>query len=37
VFYVLASLTDPDTGPADALRAWRIEDGESSEVALHIG
>jgi proteasome lid subunit RPN8/RPN11 len=37
VFYVLASLTDPDAGPADALRAWRIEAGESSEVALRIG
>jgi proteasome lid subunit RPN8/RPN11 len=37
VFYVLASLSDPDAGPADALRAWRIEDGESHEVPLRIG
>jgi proteasome lid subunit RPN8/RPN11 len=36
-FYVLATLTDPDAGAADALRAWRILDGESHEVALTIG
>jgi proteasome lid subunit RPN8/RPN11 len=35
--YVLATLTDPDAGAADALRAWRILDGESHEVALTIG
>lgn len=36
-FYVLATLSDPDAGAADALRAWRILDGESHEVALTIG
>ncbi len=36
-FYVLATLSDPEAGPADALRAWRIIDGESSEVPLVIG
>lgn len=36
-FYVLATLSDPDAGPADALRAWRIVDGASSEVRLVIG
>ena len=36
-FYVLATLTDPEAGPADALRAWRIVDGASSEVPLVIG
>jgi proteasome lid subunit RPN8/RPN11 len=36
-FYVLATLSDPDAGPADALRAWRIIDGVSSEVPLVIG
>jgi [CysO sulfur-carrier protein]-S-L-cysteine hydrolase len=36
-FYVLATLSDPEAGPADALRAWRILDGASSEVALVIG
>lgn len=35
-FYVLATLSDPDAGPADALRAWRIVGGASSEVALVI-
>ncbi len=35
-FYLLASLVNPDAGPAEALRAWRITDGESSEVALRI-
>ena len=35
-FYVLASLSDPDAGPADALRAWRIVDGRSHEVALTV-
>ena len=37
VFYLLASLTDPDAGPEAALRAWRIESGESREVPLLIG
>lgn len=36
-FYVLATLSDPDAGVADALRAWRITDGESREVPLTIG
>jgi [CysO sulfur-carrier protein]-S-L-cysteine hydrolase len=36
-FYVLATLSDPDAAPADALRAWRIVDGASSEVPLVIG
>ncbi|HEY6607644.1 MAG TPA: M67 family metallopeptidase [Candidatus Limnocylindria bacterium] len=36
VFYVLASLSDPDAGPEAALRAWRITDGESREVELAI-
>ena len=36
-FYVLATLSDPDAGPADALRAWRIIAGASSEVRLVIG
>ena len=36
-FYLLASLADPDAPPERALRAWRIEGGESSEVPLTIG
>ena len=36
-FYVLATLADPDAGPAEALRAWRIRAGESTEVPLRIG
>ena len=36
-FYVLATLSDPDAGPAGALRAWRIIGGASSEVPLRIG
>ncbi len=36
-FYLLASLSDPDATPAQALRAWRIADGESRDVPLHIG
>ena len=36
-FYVLATLSDPDAGPAEALRAWRIIGGASSEVRLVIG
>jgi proteasome lid subunit RPN8/RPN11 len=36
-FYVLATLSAPDAGPTDALRAWRITDGESREVPLTIG
>ena len=36
-FYVLATLSNPIAGPADALRAWRITGGVSSEVRLVIG
>lgn len=36
-FYILATLSDPDAGPAVALRAWRIIGGASSEVPLRIG
>jgi proteasome lid subunit RPN8/RPN11 len=35
-FYLLATLSDPDASPADALRAWRIHDGTSDEVVLRI-
>lgn len=35
-FYLLASLSDPDAGPAESLRAWRIRDGESTQVSLAI-
>jgi proteasome lid subunit RPN8/RPN11 len=35
-FYVLASLADPDAPPERALRAWRIRDGQSTEVPLRI-
>lgn len=35
-FYLLATLTDPDASAADALRAWRIRDGESTEVPLRL-
>lgn len=34
--YLLATLMDEAT-PGDALRAWRIRDGEATEVPLHIG
>ena len=37
VFYVLASLADPAAPPSEALRAWRIEGGQSSEVPLTLG
>jgi proteasome lid subunit RPN8/RPN11 len=35
-FYLLVTLSDPNAGPAVALRAWRIRDGASTEVALRI-
>ena len=35
-FYVLATLSDPEADAAAALRAWRILDGESTEVPLTI-
>jgi len=36
-FYVLATLADPAAAVSDSLRAWRIRDGESTEVPLRIG
>ncbi len=36
-FYVLATLSDAEADVAEALRAWRITDGESREVPLTIG
>ncbi|MGZ8562682.1 MAG: Mov34/MPN/PAD-1 family protein [Candidatus Limnocylindria bacterium] len=36
VVYLLATLSDPDAAPAERLRAWRIEDGQSREVALEL-
>lgn len=36
VFYVLATLADPDAEPAGALRAWRIRDGQSRELPLIV-
>lgn len=35
-FYLLAALSDRDATPVDSLRAWRIRDGECSEVPLRI-
>lgn len=35
-FYLLVTLSDPGSRPAKSLRAWRIRDGESSEVPLRI-
>ncbi|MEA2650777.1 MAG: [CysO sulfur-carrier protein]-S-L-cysteine hydrolase [Chloroflexota bacterium] len=35
-YYVLATLADPDAGPAESIRAWRIRAGESAEVPLRI-
>ena len=35
-FYLLATLADPDAAPADALRAWRIRDGASTEVEIAL-
>lgn len=36
VVYLLATLTDAGASPAESLRAWRIEDGESREVSLEL-
>ena len=36
VYYLLATLSDPDASPAECLRAWRIEEGESREVELRL-
>ena len=35
-FYLLVTLADPSAGPPESLRAWRIRDGESTEVPLVI-
>lgn len=35
-FHLLASLADAPAGPAAALRAWRIRDGEAAEVPLTL-
>jgi [CysO sulfur-carrier protein]-S-L-cysteine hydrolase len=34
--YLLATLMDPPAEPMQALRAWRIRDGDASEVLLGI-
>ena len=36
-FYLLATLLVPDAPAADALRAWRIRDGQATEVRLVLG
>jgi proteasome lid subunit RPN8/RPN11 len=36
-FYLLATLADETAAPENALRAWRIRDGEATEVPLRIG
>ena len=36
VFYLLATLSQPDAPPASALRAWRIHGMQSFEVPLRI-
>jgi proteasome lid subunit RPN8/RPN11 len=35
-FYLLAGLLEPDVIPMQALRAWRIRDGEAIEAPLRI-
>ena len=35
-FYLLVTLSDPEAPPSQSLRAWRIRDGESSEVSLSL-
>lgn len=35
-FYLLVTLSDPDAALAEMLRAWRIRDGESTEVSLTL-
>jgi len=37
VFYVLATLADPEATVAQSLRAWRIRHGEVTEVPLRVG
>ena len=34
--YLLATLTDPTAEPMEALRAWRIADGDAVEVGLTV-
>lgn len=34
--YLLASLADAEASPEATLRAWRIRDGEATEVALEL-
>lgn len=36
-FYLLATLADGSAPATDALRAWRIRDGDMSEAGLEIG
>jgi proteasome lid subunit RPN8/RPN11 len=36
VYHLLATLVDADAAPADCLRAWRIDGGESREVSLEL-
>ena len=35
-FHLLATLVEPDVIPMQALRAWRIRDGEATEAPLRI-
>ena len=35
-FHLLANLAEPDAAAGETLRAWRITDGEASEVLLTI-
>jgi [CysO sulfur-carrier protein]-S-L-cysteine hydrolase len=35
-FYLLATLADPEAPPKRALRAWRILEGEATEVQLEL-
>ena len=34
--YLLATLSEPDADATEAMRAWRIHDGEATEVLLRI-
>jgi proteasome lid subunit RPN8/RPN11 len=34
--YLLATLMDPDATPMQALRAWRINDGDVTELPVHV-
>jgi proteasome lid subunit RPN8/RPN11 len=35
--YLLATLVDTDAEPMQALRAWRIRDGQATEVPVEVG